>query len=163
MQPDPALDTFLRARRVGVLAIARDGRAPLASPIWYDYDGTRFRIQVEAAGAKAKTIARLGSAPVSLTIQSEVPPYRYAVTYGTATLSAAGDEELRRRVARRYFGRVAGDMYVAQEEAAGRHAHALRVIEIVPERFVTHDFRPEAGWFGRLYFGVYRLFRPVPA
>lgn len=161
MRPDAALDTFLRARRVGVLAIARADRAPLTSPIWYDYDGERFRIQVDAGGAKATTIARLGTAPVSLTVQSEVPPYRYAVAYGTATLAAGGDAELRRRVARRYFGRLAGDMYVKQEEAAGRHASTLRIIEVVPARFVTHDFRPEAGWFGRLYFGVYRWLRPV--
>lgn len=158
-----ALDSFLRARRVGVLAIARDGRAPLSSPIWYDYDGTRFRIQVDAAGAKAKTIARHGTAAVSLTVQSEVPPYRYAVAYGTAALAPSGDPDLRKRVARRYFGRFAGDTYVKQEEAAGRHAEDLAIIEVIPDRFVTHDFGPEAGWFGRLYFSLYRWLRPVPA
>jgi hypothetical protein len=36
-------------------------------------------------------------------------------------------------------------------------------IEITPDRILTHDFRPEAGWFGRLYFGIYRWLRPVPA
>ena len=35
--------------------------------------------------------------------------------------------------------------------------------EVTPERVLSHDFRPEAGWFGRLYFGVYRWLRPVPA
>jgi hypothetical protein len=157
------LDRFLRGRRVAVLAIARGERPPLATPIWYDYDGTRFRIQVEATSAKAKLVGRQTPCPVTLVVQSEVPPYRYAIVYGTARLGAAGDAALRRNVARRYFGRLAGDQYVAQEDAAGRHAADLRVIEIRSDRIVTHDFGPEAGWFGRLYFGIYRWFRPVPA
>lgn len=160
---DAALDAFLRGRRVAVLAIPRPAKPPLASPIWYDYDGSRFRIQVEATSAKAKVLGRQGPILVSLTIQSEVPPYRYAIAYGTARLRPEADADLRRRVARRYLGRLAGDMYVAEEEKQGRHADQLRVIEIVPERFVTHDFRPEAGWFGRFYFTIYRWLRPVPA
>jgi len=36
-------------------------------------------------------------------------------------------------------------MYVAEEDKRGIGTGALRVIEIVPERFVAHDFRPEAG------------------
>ncbi|MBI3769570.1 MAG: hypothetical protein HY271_13925 [Deltaproteobacteria bacterium] len=161
---EPAiLDRFLRGRRVAVLAVPRGERPPLATPIWYDYDGARFRIQVEATSAKAKLVGRHPTTPVSLVVQSEVPPYRYAIIYGTARLGVTGDARLRRSVARRYVGRLAGDTYVKQEDAAGRHAADLRMIEITPERIVTHDFGPDAGWFGRLYFGIYRWLRPVPA
>jgi hypothetical protein len=162
---DPAtLDRFFRARRVAVLAIPRDdGRPPLTTPIWYDWDGSAFRLQVESTSAKAKRIAKLGRAPVSLTIQSEVPPYRYAVVYGTATLGPSDDPALRPRVARRYFGRFAGDQYVAQENAAGRGESLLRVITIAPERVVSHDFGPEAGRFGRFFFRLWRVLNPVPA
>jgi hypothetical protein len=164
MMDEATLDGFFRDRRVAVLAIPRDdGRAPLTTPIWYDWDGTTFRLQVDATSAKAKRIAKLGAAPVSLTIQSEVPPYRYAVVYGTATLGPSDDPALRPRVARRYFGRFAGDQYVAQETAAGRGESVIRVITIVPERVVSHDFGPEAGTFGRTFFRLWRLFNPVPA
>ena len=164
MTIDATLDRFFRDRRVAVLAIPRDvGRPPLTTPIWYDWDGTTFRIQVDDTSAKAKRIAKLGRAPVSLTIQSEVPPYRYAVVYGTATLGPSTDPGLRTRVARRYFGRIAGDQYVAKETAAGRGEGGIRVISIAPERVASHDFGPEAGWFGRLYFRVWRLVNPVPA
>src|SRR5262245_56790498 len=97
------IDRCLRDRRVGVLAIPRNGRAPLATPVWYDFDGERFRIQVEASSAKAKLLGRSTTLPVTLTIQSEAPPYRYTVLYGDATLRSAGPG-LRRRLARRYFG-----------------------------------------------------------
>jgi nitroimidazol reductase NimA-like FMN-containing flavoprotein (pyridoxamine 5'-phosphate oxidase superfamily) len=163
MMNQATLDRFFRARRVAVLAIPRDAKPPLTSPIWYDYDGTVFRLQVDATSAKAKRIAKLGTAPVSLTIQSEVPPYRYAVVYGTATLGPSDDPALRTRVARRYFGRFAGDQYVHQETSQGRPEGGLRVITITPERVVSHDFGPEAGWFGRTFFRLWRIVNPVPA
>jgi hypothetical protein len=164
MMDEATLDRFFRDRRVAILAIPRDdGRPPLTTPVWYDWDGTLFRLQVDDTSAKAKRIARLGHAPVSLTIQSEVPPYRYAVVYGTAVLGPSGDPALRVRVARRYFGRYAGDQYVAQETSAGRGEAALRVITITPGRVVSHDFGPEAGWFGRAFFRVWRVLNPVPA
>ncbi len=163
MMSDTDRDAFLRDRRVGLLAIARPGKPPLTSPVWYDYDGACFRVHVEAKSTKAKLIAQAGSVQVSFAVQSEVPPYRYAVAYGTARLRPTGDAPLRQRVARRYFGRVVGDLYLAEEEKRGITAETLRVIEIVPERFVSHDFRPEAGALGRFYFRLYRWLRPVPA
>src|SRR5262245_65648623 len=101
MMDQATLDRFFRDRRVAVLSIPRDdGRPPLTTPVWYDWDGTAFRIQVEDTSAKAKRIAKLGRAAVSLVIQSEVPPYRYAVVYGTATLGPSTDPGLRTPVAR---------------------------------------------------------------
>jgi len=157
------MDEFFRARRVAVLSIARDGKPPLTAPIWYEWNGRVFHMHVDAKGAKAKLIGRLGRAPVALAIQSEVPPYRYVVVYGSATLSTEVDPAQRLRVARRYFGRRAGDMYVQREQQRGSRPEDMRTVEVTPERTVSHDFGPEAGWFGRLYFAVMRLFRPVPA
>ena len=157
------LDRFFRQRRVAVLAIPRPGRSPLATPVWFDWDGARFRVQVEAGSAKARALAGGAPVPVALTVQSEVPPYRYAVVHGLATLRPNHEAGLRRRLARRYFGRWAGDLYVAGEEQRGVDDAALQVIEIVPERTVAHDFRPAAGVSGRIYFAISRWLRPVPA
>lgn len=161
---DAWLGRFFRDRRVAVLAIPRPGeRPPLTSPVWYDYDGARFVVQVESGSAKAKAFAGREDLPVSLTVQSEVPPYRYAVVYGRASLGDAPEAGLRRRLARRYFGRLAGDMYVAEEQSRGVGEESLQRIEIVPQRVVAHDFHPQAGRLGRLYFALYRWLRPVPA
>lgn len=157
------LDAFLRNRRIAVLAIPRPGRSPLTTPVWYDYTGAHFSVQVEATSAKAKAFAGAADLPVSLTVQSEVPPYRYAVVHGRATLRGATEPGLRRRLARRYFGRLGGDLYVSEQERNGVDDAALRSIEIVPEHTVAHDFRPEAGRLGRLYFALYRRLRPPPA
>lgn len=160
---DSWLERFFRGRRVAVLAIPRGERPPLTTPVWYEWDGRRFVIQVEATSAKGRILARAGELPVSLTIQSEVPPYRYAVVYGRARLHQNHRPGLRRSLARRYFGRLAGDLYVAQEEKRGVTEEALRVLEIEPDRTLSHDFGPEAGATGRLYFSIYRWLRPVPA
>lgn len=162
---EPAwLERFFADRRVAVLAIPRGERPPLTTPIWYERHEGRFVIQVEESSAKARLIAKHGGAvAVSLTIQSEVPPYRYAVVYGQATLRHESRPGMRRRLAHRYFGRLAGDMYVAEEEKKGVGDDALRLIVVEPERVVSHDFRPEAGAFGRAYFALYRWLRPVPA
>jgi nitroimidazol reductase NimA-like FMN-containing flavoprotein (pyridoxamine 5'-phosphate oxidase superfamily) len=163
MMDAATLDDFLRDRRVAVLSIPRDGKAPLTTPIWYEYDGELFRLVVDATSAKAKLVGRTPDVPVSLAIQSEVPPYRYAVVYGRARLLGEGDAALRERLAHRYFGAVAGAQYLKQEQDAGRDAASTRVLEIRKERIQSHDFHPEAGWFGRSFFAVWRLFNPVPA
>lgn len=159
------LESFFADRRVAVLAIPRGERPPLTTPVWYEREDGRFVIQVEADSAKARLTTRHGGAvPVSLTIQSEVPPYRYAVVYGRATLRSDPRPGLRQRLARRYFGRLAGDMYVAKEEQEkGVGEDALRLLVVEPERIVSHDFGPEAGASGRAYFALYRWLRPVPA
>jgi nitroimidazol reductase NimA-like FMN-containing flavoprotein (pyridoxamine 5'-phosphate oxidase superfamily) len=156
------VEKFLRDRRVAVLAIPRPNRSPLTTPVWYDYDAKTFVVQVDAKSAKARALAG-GEVPVSLTIQSEVPPYRYVVVHGRASLRKNDRPGLRRELARRYFGRVAGDMYVAQEEKKGVREEDLSLVEISADRFLSHDFSPEAGMSGRLFFSLYRWLKPVPA
>jgi hypothetical protein len=122
-----------------------------------------LRPSAAATSTKIALLARAGGTRrVALIVQAEAPLYRYAVLYGPATLGP-NDPGPRRRIARRYFGRTAGDMYVKQEDAAGRDESKLRLIEIVPDRVASHDFGPEAGAFGRFYFALWRWFHPVPA
>jgi PPOX class probable F420-dependent enzyme len=157
-----ALDAFYRDRHVAVLAIPRADRPPYMSPVWYDWDGRVFRVQIEPAGAKGKLVGRQPGLQISMTIQSEVPPYRYAVVYGSATLKPNDDPTLRRRIARRYLGWLAGEQFVRDGEKEIADAD-MRVLEIVPERVSSTDFAPDAGWFGRAYMKVWTRLFPVQA
>jgi PPOX class probable F420-dependent enzyme len=95
---------FLTDVRVGVLAIERPGKGPLAHPIWYVYDGTDVLITMEATSAKATLLRRAGRA--TMVVQDEAPPYRYVSVEGPVTIAPAqdGDGYDLREVAIRYLG-----------------------------------------------------------
>lgn len=156
------VDRFLRQRRVGVLALARIKRTPLTTPVWYEWSGQVLRIVVESDSAKARLVARHAEGvPASVTVQSEWPPYRYVVMHGTARIVDRPPGPLRKHLARRYFGLVGAASYLAQEAQRGATDDTMRVLEIAPQRVDSHDFHPEAGLVGRLYFAVYRRLRPL--
>ena len=150
MTIDATLDRFFRDRRVAVLAIPRDaGRPPLTTPIWYDWDGASSASRSTTRAPRRSGSRSSAARPCRSTIQSEVPPYRYAVVYGTATLGPSTDPALRTRVARRYFGRIAGDQYVAAGDRRRPRRGVTPRDHDHARALVSHDFGPEAGWFGR--------------
>ena len=73
-------ETFLAAVHVGVLAIARNGKGPLALPIWYEYQDGTVVIGMGGNSAKAKLLRKAGRA--TMTVQTETPPYKYVMVEG---------------------------------------------------------------------------------
>ena len=74
-------EAFLSGVHVGILAVERDGRAPLAVPIWYDYEpGGELLIWIRRDTAKDTAIRKAGR--LSLVVQDENPPYRYVTAEG---------------------------------------------------------------------------------
>ncbi len=165
MTPAPTVPSwvhgFLRDRRVAVLSLVRGDRLPLTTPVWYDWDERVFRVVVEVTSRKARLLARRPTTDASITVQSEWPPYRYVVMYGVARLTDESPAVLRRALARRYFGRLGGDMYLDEEAKRGATDATMRVVTITPTRVQSHDFHPEAGRLGRAYFGIYRRLAPL--
>ncbi len=131
---------FLTDVRVGVLAIERPGKGPLAHPIWYVYDGTDVLITMEATSAKATLLRRAGRA--TMVVQDETPPYRYVSLEGPVTIAPAqdGDGYDLREVAIRYLGPEAGQQY-ADEVGGSFDAVTIR---LHPERWLTVDYGKEA-------------------
>ncbi len=127
---------FLGDVRVGVLAIERAGKGPLAHPIWYVYDGTDVIITMEATSAKATLLQRAGRA--TMVVQDETPPYRYVSVEGPVTITPAqeGDGYDLREVAIRYLGPEAGQEY-ADEVGGSFDAVTVR---LRPERWLTVDY-----------------------
>ncbi len=158
------IERFLCARRVAILALARDGRPPLCSPVWYEREPGRFLILVEATSAKARLLEKCESVPTTVTVQSEVPPYRHALILGRARIVPALDTAgLNARLARHYLGRVGGDLYVKEQERRGLTAALMRLVEISDENVVYKNFGADLGMAERLFLAVQRPFRPVPA
>jgi PPOX class probable F420-dependent enzyme len=138
---DPAMTeseraAFLADLHVGVLAVERPGKGPLAHPIWYVFDGADVIISMEAGSAKAKLLARAGRA--TMVVQDERPPYRYVAVEGPVAVAPShpGDGYDLRAVAGRYLGDDAGARYA--EEVGGTYDAVT--VRLRPERWTTVDY-----------------------
>ncbi|MFK7919617.1 MAG: pyridoxamine 5'-phosphate oxidase family protein [Ilumatobacter sp.] len=129
-------EAFLADLHVGVLAIERDGKGPLALPIWYRYEDGDVIISMSSTSTKAALLRRHGRA--SFTVQQEAPPYKYVMVEGPVTISAHHDDEYGdiAAMATRYLGPELGAWY-AEQNPAGDESIIAR---LHPERWLTCDY-----------------------
>jgi PPOX class probable F420-dependent enzyme len=132
-------EAFLAGVHVGVLTVvAREGRGPLAIPVWYGYSpGGVVSVTTGATSRKARAIAAAGR--FSLCAQDEAPPYKYVTVEGPAVIGPAELAD-RAAIARRYLGADGGDAFIA----ANPSADAV-VIRMTPEHWQAADFSKAAG------------------
>jgi PPOX class probable F420-dependent enzyme len=137
-------EAFLAAVHVGIIAIAEDGRGPLAVPIWYAYEpGGELRIVTGKTSRKGRLLARAGR--FSLCVQAEEPPYKYVSVEGPIVSTEAADRERDvRPLARRYLGAEMGDRYIESTRDLPEYADNV-VIRMRPERWLTSDYGKAAG------------------
>ena len=127
-------EAFLGEVHIGVLAIERERRAPLAVPVWYDYEpGGELLIWMERNTAKDRAIRAAGR--LSLAIQQEARPYKYVTVEGPVI---ANDEPPTReqalRIAGRYWPEDEARAYV--DSSLGAHSVLVRVR---PEKWLSTD------------------------
>ncbi len=127
-------ESFLSGVHVGVLAVERAGRAPLAVPVWYDYSpGGELLIWMERDTVKDRAITT--AARLSLAVQDENPPYKYVTVEGPVV---ANDEPPTReqalRIAGRYWPTAQATAYV--DSALGERSVLVRVR---PEKWLSND------------------------
>jgi nitroimidazol reductase NimA-like FMN-containing flavoprotein (pyridoxamine 5'-phosphate oxidase superfamily) len=125
-------EAFLADVHVGVLSVENPGQGPHALPIWYQYLDGVVLIRVDKDSVKARLVRAAGRA--SLTVQSEVAPYKYVSVEGPAVVDTRALDDLAMAV--RYLGPEIGKWY-AENNAAG---DAGAVIVLTPERWRTYDF-----------------------
>jgi PPOX class probable F420-dependent enzyme len=132
-------EAFLAEVHVGVLAIAEPGRGPLTVPIWYGYaPGGELWVLTGRDSRKGRLLA--ASPRVSLCVQTEAPPYRYASVEGPVVHVGPADRERDARpLAHRYLGRELGERYL--EATAGSEESIL--VRVRPERWLTVDYRKQ--------------------
>jgi nitroimidazol reductase NimA-like FMN-containing flavoprotein (pyridoxamine 5'-phosphate oxidase superfamily) len=134
-------EQFLAGLHVGVLSVAvpggegPGGRAPLAVPVWYDYQ-EGGQVSVITGRSSRKGLAIRAAGRMSLCAQDEKPPYRYVSVEGPVVIEDLDPAE-RLAMARRYLGAQGGDQYVAgNPDPAGENI----MIRMRPEHWLSVDY-----------------------
>ena len=132
-------ERFLAEVHVGVLSVARDGRAPLTVPVWYSYTpGGDLRVVTGVDTRKARALRAAGH--FSLCAQSETPPYSYVTVEGTvADIETVDLERDLRPLAQRYLGIKGGDQWV-EENGGNAAGQGDIVIHLRPQHWLSADF-----------------------
>ncbi|WP_116204914.1 pyridoxamine 5'-phosphate oxidase family protein [Amycolatopsis circi] len=127
-------EKFLAEKRVGVLSIGRDGAAPLAVPVWYDYEpGGELLIWMDRGSAKDRAIEASGK--LSLTVQQETQPYKYVTVSGPVVdRSSAPTEEQALAIASRYASEAN-----AREFVEGSLKETSVLVRVRTERWLSSD------------------------
>ncbi|MBB4687533.1 pyridoxamine 5'-phosphate oxidase family protein [Amycolatopsis jiangsuensis] len=124
-------EKFLAEERVGMLAVSREGAAPLAVPVWYDYSpGGEVLISTRRSTVKYRALEAAGQ--LSLAVQRETPPYRYVTVSGpVAGLESLTDEQAL-RIAARYLPDAEARAFVA-----GSVSEDSVLIRVRPEKWLS--------------------------
>lgn len=131
-------EAYLADVHVAIVSVADDsGRAPLAMPIWYDYrPGGEISLITGRESRKTALIRAAGR--VTVTVQNEGLPYRYAAAEGPVTaIEESVTVEQRWELARRYLGPEGADEYI--ESTRGTTGQMVRIL-VRPEHWLTRDY-----------------------
>lgn len=125
-------EAFLAGTHVGVLSIAREGKGPIALPIWYAFRDGEVLMTMSGSSVKAELLRKRGRA--TLTAQQETVPYQYVMVEGPVTL--AHEDFDTAEMAVRYLGPEMGRWYV---ENTPRTPDSV-VVHLRPEQWLTVDY-----------------------
>jgi hypothetical protein len=126
---------FLAGVHIGVVAVNREGRAPLAVPIWYDYaPGGEVLIWIDRGSVKERLFREAGR--FSICAQVETAPYKYATAEGPVI---AMDQAPTKEQALRIAGR-----YLPAEDAAhwvtDNLGESSLLVRMRPEKWLSTDY-----------------------
>jgi PPOX class probable F420-dependent enzyme len=130
-------EAFLAELHVGVIAVEREDRAPLAVPIWYAYEpGGDVVLWTDAGSVKEKLIRAAGR--FTITVQVEEPPYRYVTAEGPVTSIDPADRAIGLAIAVRYLGEEDGRAFAEQS----LNPDSV-IIRMRPKRWLSSDYSKE--------------------
>jgi len=128
-------EEFLTEVHVAVVAVNREGRAPLAVPIWYDYTpGGEVLLWIERGSVKERLFREAGR--FSICTQVETIPYKYVTAEGpVVALDEAPTEEQALGIASRYLPAEEAARWV--EDYLGENSLLARMR---PEKWLSTDY-----------------------
>lgn len=130
-------EKFLADLHVGVVAVERSGRAPLAVPIWYGYEpGGEVVLWTDFGSLKHRLIRDAGR--FALTAQAEQPPYKYVTVEGDVTVIGKASDPEARQIAIRYLGEEAGNQFTDENLT-----QSSVMIRMRPRRWLSMDYEKE--------------------
>lgn len=111
--PPQEREEFLAGVHVGVVAVTRTGRGPLATPVWYGYaPGGDVLIWTDRGTVKERLFREAGR--FSLCAQVETPPYRYVTAEGPVVeMDRAPTREEALAITARYLPAAEAETWVA--------------------------------------------------
>ncbi|SDW36738.1 Pyridoxamine 5'-phosphate oxidase [Amycolatopsis xylanica] len=136
-------EAFLAEPHVGILSVtAEPDRAPLTTPIWYEYQpGGLVKVITPPGLRKVRLIEQAGRFALCAQV-AEVDDYRYVTVEGPVTEIRTASKREGYEMAVRYMGpdRATGYVNSTEKTSAGNVAISMR-----PERWNTFDFRVALG------------------
>ncbi len=128
-------EEFLAGVHIGVVAVNREGRAPLAVPIWYDYiPGGEVLLWIDHGSVKGRLFREAGR--FSICAQVETLPYKYATAEGpVVAMDEAPTEEQALRIASRYMPAEEAARWV--QDYLGENSLLVRMR---PEKWLSADY-----------------------
>lgn len=132
-------EAFLREPRPAILSIPQDGKGPLSSPVWFDFepDGD-FWVLMQRDSRKGQ-LMQVGTC-VSLCVQQEARPYKYVSVEGPVSSVAAyqADIELL-AMATRYLGEAGARDFLEGMREKAALGNGVKVT-IEPKRWLSLDY-----------------------
>lgn len=128
-------EEFLADVHVGVVAVDRPGRAPLATPVWYGYErGGDVLIWTDRGTVKERLFRAAGR--FSICVQVETLPYKYVTAEGPVVeIDRAPTEEEALGITRRYLPADDAAQWVKDNLSADSLLVVMR-----PEKWLSTDY-----------------------
>lgn len=133
---EEAREAFLAEPRLGILTTLRAGGAPIAVPVWFEWDGERALAFTSASSLK---VDRLRNDPrASLLVVNNVgEPEAWVAIDAEVRIEEEGAAELARRLADRYWD-MTDDDHRATVDMWTRAGSMLRVLVFEPTAIRTY-------------------------
>ena len=119
--------------RTASLATVRPDGRPHVAPVWFDLDGDTFVLTTGENTVKGRNMRR--DPRVSLCIDDQEPPFRFAVIEGIARLTAEDTDLLHwtTRIGGRYMGAQRADEYGQRNAAPGE-----LLVRVTPQKILAY-------------------------
>lgn len=129
-------DSFLSEPRVGVLSWLTRSGAPIAAPLWFEWDGARAYMFAFKGASKLRDLQRDPRA--SLTVARPASESEEWVGIdGVTTIHRKGGYELSERLAKRYWD-LTNEAYKSEFDEWRANADRIRRIVLAPQRIRSY-------------------------